>query len=82
MTSRPQATPAPSGGAAPPVPAVPAEAPGAGRSSRPVAAIVGVLALAVFMSSLDLFASCVNTSSAGHRRRSGAEYAPAWHYLN
>ena len=55
MTSRPQATPAPSGGAAPPVPAVPAEAPGAGRSSRPVAAIVGVLALAVFMSSLDLF---------------------------
>src|SRR5690242_21884091 len=35
--------------------ATPATEPGAARSGRQVTAIVGVLALAVFMSSLDLF---------------------------
>jgi EmrB/QacA subfamily drug resistance transporter len=50
VTSRPEATPALPGAA----PAA-AAAPDTGRSPRQVAAIVGVLALAVFMSSLDLF---------------------------
>jgi EmrB/QacA subfamily drug resistance transporter len=50
VTSRPQATPAASPTADPA-----AAAPPAGRTPRQVAAIVGVLALAVFMSSLDLF---------------------------
>ena len=47
MTSRPQATPA--------LPEAATAAPDTGRTPRQVAAIVGVLALAVFMSSLDLF---------------------------
>ncbi len=49
MTSRPEATPAPAAS----TPA--ATAPDSGRSPRQTAAIIGVLALAVFMSSLDLF---------------------------
>jgi len=66
VTSRPQAaaraaapaTSAPAGAApagAAPAATAPGTAAGTGRTSRQVAAIVGVLALAVFMSSLDLF---------------------------
>ena len=55
----------------PPVPAV--AAPAAAADARRVTAVVGVLALAVFMSSLDLFSSSVNT----HHPRSDTGTPPS-----